>query len=180
MTSVGDACRYRYPRPSAAEEFTMTSIRPCLWFDGHAEEAAVLYVSLFPDSKIQSVFRYPEGSPMPAGEVATVDFLVAGLPVQLLNGGPHFRLSEAFSLSVTVDGGQHEVDRLWDALIADGGEPSQCGWLKDRFGVSWQIVPAELIRLQSDPDPQVAARVNQAMLAMGKIIVADIEAAAKG
>ena len=117
---------------------------------------------------------------MPAGEVATVDFLVAGLPVQLLNGGPHFRLSEAFSLSVTVDGGQDEVDRLWDALIIDGGEPSQCGWLKDRFGVSWQIVPAELTRLQSDPDPQVAARVTQAMLAMGKIIVADIEAAAKG
>ena len=81
---------------------------------------------------------------------------------------------------MTVDGGQDEVDRLWDALIADGGEPSQCGWLKDRFGVSWQIVPAELIRRQSGPDPQVAARVNQAMLAMGKIIVADIEAAAKG
>jgi predicted 3-demethylubiquinone-9 3-methyltransferase (glyoxalase superfamily) len=158
----------------------MTSIKPCLWFDGQAEEAAALYVSLFPDSKILSVFRYPEGSPMPAGEVATVDFLVAGLPVQLLNGGPHFRLSEAFSLSVTVDGGQDEVDRLWDALIVNGGEPSQCGWLKDRFGVSWQIVPAELTRLQSDPDPHVAARVNQAMLAMGKIIVADIESAAKG
>ena len=153
----------------------MTSIKPCLWFDGQAEEAADLYVSLFPDSKILSVFRYPEASPMPAGAVATVDFLVAGLPV-----GPHFRLSEAFSLSVTVDGGQDEVDRLWDALIVDGGEPSQCGWLKDRFGVSWQIVPAELTRLQSDPDPQVAARVTQAMLAMGKIIVADIEAAAKG
>ena len=158
----------------------MTSIKPCLWFDGQAEEAAALYVSLFPDSKILSVFRYPEESPMPAGEVATVDFLVAGLPVQLLNGGPHFRLSEAFSLSVTVDGGQDEVDRLWDALIVDGGEPSQCGWLKDRFGVSWQIVPAELTRLQSNPDPQAAARVTQAMLAMGKIIVADIEAAAKG
>src|SRR3954447_23511828 len=119
----------------------MTSIRPCLWFDGQAEEAAALYVSLFPGSKILSVFRYPEGSPMPAGEVATVDFVVAGLPVQLLNGGPHFKLSEAFSLSVDVDGGQEEVDRLWDALIAGGGEPSQCGWLKDRFGVSWQIVP---------------------------------------
>ena len=158
----------------------MTSIRPCLWFDGQAEEAAALYVSLFPDSKILSVFRYPEGSPMPAGEVATVDFLVAGLPVQLHNGGPHFKLSEAFSLSVDVVGGQEEVDRLWDALIAGGGEPSQCGWLKDRFGVSWQIVPAELTRLQSDPDPEVAARVMQAMLAMGKIIVADIEAAAKG
>ena len=102
----------------------MTNIRPCLWFDGQAEEAAALYVSLFPDSKILSVLRYPEGSPMPAGQVATVDFLVAGLPVQLLNGAPHFRLSEAFSLSVTVDGGQDEVDRLWDALIADGGEPS--------------------------------------------------------
>ncbi|MGS0688544.1 VOC family protein [Nakamurella sp. GG22] len=158
----------------------MTNIRPCLWFDGHAEEAAAFYVGLFPDSEIQSVFRYPEGSPLPAGDVATVDFVVAGLPVQLLNGGPHFTLTEAFSLSVTVDGGQQEVDRLWDALLADGGEPSQCGWLKDRFGVSWQIVPAELTRLQSDPDPQVAARVTQAMLTMGKIIVADIEAAAKG
>ena len=100
----------------------MTGIKPCLWFNGHAEEAADLYVSLFPDSRIVSVFRYPQGSPMPAGEVATVDFVVAGLPVQLLNGGPHFALSEAFSLSVTVDGGQDEVDRLWNALIADGGE----------------------------------------------------------
>lgn len=158
----------------------MTAIKPCLWLDGYAEEAAALYVGLFPDSKIVSVFRYPEGSPTSAGEVATVDFVVAGLPVQLLNGGPHFTLSEAFSPSVTVDGGQEEVDRLWDALIADGGEPSQCGWLKDRFGVSWQIVPAELIRLQADPDPHIAARVTQAMLGMGKIVVADIEAAAKG
>jgi predicted 3-demethylubiquinone-9 3-methyltransferase (glyoxalase superfamily) len=158
----------------------MTTIKPCLWFDGHAEDAAAFYVSLFPDSEIRSVSRYPEGSPLPAGEVATVDFVVGGLPVQLLNGGPHFTLTEAFSLSVTVDGGQAEVDRLWDALLADGGEPSQCGWLKDRFGVSWQIVPAELIRLQSDHDPQVAARVTQAMLTMGKIIVADIEKAAKG
>src|SRR5664279_3149570 len=91
MTSVGEACRIRCPHPSAPEEFTMTTIRPCLWFDGQAEEAAALYVSLFPDSKILSVFRYPEESPMPAGDVATVDFLVAGLPVQLLNGGPHFR-----------------------------------------------------------------------------------------
>jgi predicted 3-demethylubiquinone-9 3-methyltransferase (glyoxalase superfamily) len=158
----------------------MTSIKPCLWFDGHVEEAAELYVSMFPDSRIVSVFRYPEGSPTSAGEVATVDFEVAGLPVQLLNGGPHFRLSEAFSLSVTVDGGQAEVDRLWDALIADGGEPSQCGWVKDRFGVSWQIVPVELIRLQSGPDPEVASRVYQAMLTMQKLVVADLEAAAAG
>jgi predicted 3-demethylubiquinone-9 3-methyltransferase (glyoxalase superfamily) len=158
----------------------MTSITPCLWFNGRAEEAAELYVGLFPDSKIHSVSRYPEGTPMPAGEAMTVDFQVAGQPIQILNGGPHFQLDEAFSLSVTVDGGQAEVDRLWDALIAGGGAPSQCGWLKDRFGVSWQIVPAEMIRLQSDPDPEVVGRVMQAMLKMQKLIVADLEAAAKG
>ena len=112
---------------------------------------------------------------MLAGEVATVDFLVAGLPVQLLNGGPHFRLSEAFSLSVTVDGGQDEVDRLWDALIVDGGEPSQCGWLKDRFGVSWQIVPKRLMELLGDPDKEKAQRVMQAMLQMKKIEIGELE-----
>jgi predicted 3-demethylubiquinone-9 3-methyltransferase (glyoxalase superfamily) len=157
----------------------MTSIKPCLWFDGQAEEAAALYISLFPDSRILSVFRYPEGSPMPAGEVATVDFLVAGLPVQLLNGGPHFRLSEAFSLSVTVDGGQDEVDRLWDALIVNGGEPSQCGWLKDRFGVSWQIVPSRLPELLGDPDREKAQRVMKCMLGMKKIDIAELERAAE-
>lgn len=158
----------------------MSSITPCLWFDGRITEAAEFYVGLFPDSRIVAVTHYPEGSPMPAGTPMTADLLVAGLPLQLLNGGPHFRLDEAFSLSVTVDGGQAEVDRLWDALMADGGSPSQCGWVKDRFGVSWQIVPAELVRLQADPDPQVVARVMQAMLQMRKLVVADLEAAARG
>lgn len=158
----------------------MTSITPCLWFDGHLEEAAELYVGLFPDSRIVGISHYPEGTPLPAGTAMTADLVIAGLPVQLLNGGPHFTLTEAFSLSVTVDGGQAEVDRLWDALIAGGGAPSRCGWLKDRFGVSWQIVPVELVRWQSNPDPQVVARVMQAMLGMGRLVVAELDAAARG
>lgn len=158
----------------------MSTITPCLWFDGRITEAAEFYVGLFPDSRIVAVSRYPEGSPLPAGTAMTADLVIAGLPLQLLNGGSHFRLDEAFSLSVTVDGGQAEVDRLWEALLAEGGSPSQCGWLKDRFGVSWQIVPVELVRLQADPDPQVVARVMQAMLRMRKLIVADLEAAARG
>ena len=158
----------------------MSTITPCLWFDGRITEAAEFYVSQFPDSRIVGISHYPEGSPMPAGAEMTADLVVAGLPLQLLNGGPHFTPDEAFSLSVTVDGGQAEVDRLWDGLQAYGGSPSQCGWLKDRFGVSWQIVPVELVRLQADPDPDVVARVMQVMLRMGKLIVADLEAAARG
>lgn len=158
----------------------MSSITPCLWFDGRIGEAAAFYVGLFPDSRVVGVSHYPPGSPMPAGAEMTVELVVAGLPLQLLNGGPHFTLDEAFSLSVTVDGGQAEVDRLWEALLADGGTPSQCGWLKDRFGVSWQIVPIELVRLQADPDPDVVARVMSAMLRMGKLVVADLQAAARG
>lgn len=157
-----------------------SSITPCLWFDGRIAEVAEFYVGLFPDSGITRISRYPEGSPGPAGAEMTVELTVAGLPLLLLNGGPHFTLDEAFSLSVTVDGGQAEVDRLWEALIADGGAPSQCGWCRDRFGVSWQIVPVELVRLQTGSDPAVQARVMGAMLQMGKLDVAVLLAAAAG
>jgi predicted 3-demethylubiquinone-9 3-methyltransferase (glyoxalase superfamily) len=155
----------------------MTSITPFLWFDADAEEAAELYVSLFPNSSITRVDRYPEGSPMPAGSAMSVFFELDGRPVHALNGGAMFPHTEAFSFFVEVDS-QEEVDRYWEALLAGGGTPSQCGWLKDRFGLSWQIVPSALGRLMSDPDPERASRVMQAMLGMQKLVVADLEAAA--
>lgn len=156
----------------------MTDVRTCLWFDGRIEEAAELYVSLVPGSRILSIERYPEGHPFPGGreggDALTVDLELAGVPYQLLNGGPAFPPTEAASIVVTIDG-QEEVDRLWDALVADGGEESQCGWCKDRFGVSWQVVPQQLVDLMRGPHAQA---VTQAMLSMRKLDVARLEAAA--
>jgi predicted 3-demethylubiquinone-9 3-methyltransferase (glyoxalase superfamily) len=154
----------------------MSSISPFLWFDSEAEEAAQFYVTLFPNSSIGDVARYPEGSPMPAGTAMTVSFVLDGLPVQALNGGPQFPFTEAFSFFVQVDG-QEEIDRYWDALTANGGEESQCGWLKDRWGLSWQIVPSNLGELLGNPDPERAARAMQAMLGMKKLVIAELEAA---
>jgi predicted 3-demethylubiquinone-9 3-methyltransferase (glyoxalase superfamily) len=155
-------------------------ISPCLWFDGVAEEAAQFYVSIFPDSRIDSVDRAPGDTPSgPKGSVLTVDFTIAGRSYIGLNGGPDFTFNEAISLSVDCDD-QAEVDRYWDALQADGGEASVCGWLKDRFGVSWQVVPRRLTELLSDPDPAAARRVMQAMLGMRKIEIAELERAAAG
>lgn len=128
---------------------TKQKIAPCLWFDGRAEEAARFYVSVFDDSRIDHVLRTPSDTPGPkAGEVLLVEFTLAGQSYQAMNGGPHNPFNDAISLSVDCRD-QAEVDRYWDALTADGGRPVQCGWLKDKFGVSWQIVPEVMFRLLS-------------------------------
>lgn len=155
----------------------MAGVTTCIWFDGRIEEAAALYVSLVPDSHIGAVSRYPEGSAFPgpaAGEALTVDLTIGGVPYQLLNGGPQFPLSEAVSIVLAVET-QDDIDRLWDTLVADGGAESQCGWCKDRFGLSWQIVPTAMESLMSGPN---AGAVTQALLAMRKIDIAALEAAA--
>jgi len=153
-------------------------ITPFLWFDTEAEEAARFYVSIFANSKVGRVSRFPEGSPGGvAGQAMTVEFELDGQKLTGLNGGPHFKFTEAFSLSVDC-ADQAEVDRLWAALTADGGEESQCGWLKDRYGLSWQIVPRMLTQLLSDPDGAKAQRVTEAMLQMRKLDVATLQAAA--
>jgi len=154
----------------------MSAITPCLWFDGDAEEAAAFYVSLLPDSRIDNVMRSPADTPSGAeGSVLTVEFTLAGQRFVGLNGGPHFRFNEAVSFMVDC-ADQAEVDRLWDALSADESA-EQCGWLKDRFGLSWQIIPTALPELLGDPDPDKARRVMQAMLEMKKIDVAALERA---
>jgi predicted 3-demethylubiquinone-9 3-methyltransferase (glyoxalase superfamily) len=151
---------------------------PCLWFDGNAEEAAELYTSLLPNSTIDNVWRSPAETPSgPAGMVLTVDFTINGQRVQGLNGGPDFTFNEAVSFVIECDD-QAEVDRLWDALTENGGEPGPCGWLKDRFGLSWQITPRRLNELLADGDPDRARRAMEAMLKMGKIEVAELERAA--
>jgi predicted 3-demethylubiquinone-9 3-methyltransferase (glyoxalase superfamily) len=151
---------------------------PCLWFDGTAEEAARFYTSLLPDSRVEKVWRSPADTPSgPAGMVLTVDFTLNGLPFQGLNGGPEFRFNEAVSFVIECED-QAEVDRLWNVLTENGGEPGPCGWLKDRFGLSWQIVPRQLNELVQDPDPERARRAMEAMLKMGKIEVAELQRAA--
>jgi predicted 3-demethylubiquinone-9 3-methyltransferase (glyoxalase superfamily) len=162
------------------EEDEMSRLQfPCLWFDGDAEEAAALYVSLLPDSEITKVWRAPSDNPSGAeGAVLTVDFTVGGQQFQGLNGGPQFSFSEAVSFVIECDD-QAEVDRLWDALTADGGEPGPCGWLKDRFGLSWQIVPKRLNELLDVEDHGVRRRVFEAMMSMHKIDVAQLEVAAE-
>lgn len=157
----------------------MTSLYTCLWFDGQAQEAAEFYSSLLPDSHVDKVWRSPAETPSgPAGMVLTVDFTLLGQRVQGLNGGPDFRFTEAISFVVEC-ADQAEVDRLWAAL-GDGGEPGPCGWLKDRYGLSWQIVPKRLEELLDDPDPGRARRAMEAMLTMGKLEVAELERAADG
>jgi predicted 3-demethylubiquinone-9 3-methyltransferase (glyoxalase superfamily) len=157
----------------------MKKITPFLWFDTQAEEAANFYVSLFPNSRIDKVARYPEGTPGQAGTVMTVGFSLDGQDFTALNAGPHFKFNEAVSFVIACDD-QAEVDRYWDALIADGGEPSQCGWLKDKYGLSWQVTPKRLLELGSDPDVAKAGRVMAAMMQMTKIDIAKLEEAAKG
>lgn len=154
----------------------MQKITPFLWFDGDAEAAVALYTSLFENSRVLGVQRYPEGAPGPAGKVMTIEFQLEGQDFVALNGGPQYRFTPALSFFVRC-GSQAEVDRLWDGLLAGGGQPDQCGWLRDRFGVSWQIVPSRLLELMQDPDPAKAGRVVQAMLQMVKIDVAALERA---
>ena len=148
-------------------------VRTCLWFDQNGEEAARFYVSLLPDSGIESVFR-----PDPAKPPLVVTFRLAGIPYMILNGGPHHKLSPAASIIVQTDD-QAETDRLWDALV-EGGKPVACSWLEDRYGVSWQIAPRRLMALLQDPDKGRAGRAMQAMMQMVKIDIAAIEAAADG
>jgi predicted 3-demethylubiquinone-9 3-methyltransferase (glyoxalase superfamily) len=150
---------------------------PCLWFDGDAEEAANFYVTLLPNSHVDNVWRSPAETPAgPAGMVLTVDFTVAGQQLQGLNGGSQFKFTESVSFAIDCED-QAEVNRLWEALTANGGEPGPCGWLKDRFGLSWQIVPRRLGELVNDPDPERARRAMEAMLTMGKIEIAELERA---
>jgi predicted 3-demethylubiquinone-9 3-methyltransferase (glyoxalase superfamily) len=155
-------------------------VYPSLWFDGQAEEAANFYVSLVPDSRVEGVWRTPADTPSgPAGTVLTVEFTLAGQHFMGLNGGPEFKFNEATSFVIEC-ADQAEVDRLWDAIGANGGEPGPCGWIKDRFGLSWQITPKRLNELTSDPDPERARRAMEAMLKMGKIEIAELERAADG
>jgi predicted 3-demethylubiquinone-9 3-methyltransferase (glyoxalase superfamily) len=152
-----------------------------LWFDDQAEDAARFYTSLFEDSRIDRVTPAPAGIPggVQEGAPFIVDLTLMGQNYIFLNGGPEFPFDAQVSLYVLCDG-QPEVDRYWDALLADGGAPQQCGWLSDRFGLSWQVIPVQLERLMADPDPQVSRRVTDAMLKMVKIDVAELEAAAHG
>ena len=154
----------------------MQKISPCLWFDDQAEDAAKFYVSLFKNSKILDISYYPDGAPRPAGMVMMVVFSLDGLEVQALNGGPEYKLTEAFSLSIKAET-QEEIDMLWERLSSDGGMPGPCGWVKDKFGVSWQVYPPLLDQLLADPDPNKAKHVMQAMLGMGKIVIADLQVA---
>ena len=154
----------------------MTRITPCLWFDTEGEEAASFYVSLFKNSRITDVSRYGEAGPRPAGTVMVVSFELDGQPFTALNGGPEFTFSEAISLQVDCQT-QEEVDYYWDGLTA-GGEEGPCGWLKDRYGVSWQVVPNALITLIQDPDPGRSKRAMAAMMTMKKIDIAALQAAA--
>jgi predicted 3-demethylubiquinone-9 3-methyltransferase (glyoxalase superfamily) len=158
---------------------TATGFTTCLWFDGCAEEAAHFYVSVFEDARVDRVSRYPEGAPGPAGSVMTVDFTANGQRFVALNGGPQFRFSEATSFMIMCDT-QEEIDHYWSRLTEDGGEPGPCGWLKDRFGVSWQVVPSELSDMVADPDPEKAARATQAFLGMGKFDLAALRKAYEG
>jgi predicted 3-demethylubiquinone-9 3-methyltransferase (glyoxalase superfamily) len=156
----------------------VAKVYPCLWFDGNAEEAADFYVTLVPNSQVDKIWRSPAQTPSgPEGSVLTVDFTVAGQQLQGLNGGSQFTFTEAVSLVIECED-QAEVDRLWAALTGNGGEPGPCGWLKDRFGLSWQIVPRRLIELLDDPDPQRARRTMESMLTMSRIDVAELERAA--
>jgi predicted 3-demethylubiquinone-9 3-methyltransferase (glyoxalase superfamily) len=158
----------------------MDKISPCLWFDGKAEEAAKFYTSIFPNSRITSIDRSPGETPSgPKDMVLTVNFTLDGRSFIGLNGGPDFKFNEAISLSIDCDD-QAEVDRYWDALLAGGGEESVCGWLKDRFGVSWQVIPRQLPEMMNSSDRAAAARVLEAMLKMVKIDVAQLERAFKG
>ena len=152
----------------------------CLWYEHDAEEAARFYAKTFPDSKVGTVLRapgdYPDGK---QGEVLTVEFTVAGIPCVGVNGGPHFKHNEAFSFQIATDD-QAETDRLWNAIVGHGGQESECGWCKDRWGVSWQITPRALLDAIADPDPAAAKRTFDAMMPMKKIDIATIEAARRG
>lgn len=157
----------------------MVQITPNLWFDDNAEQAARFYVAIFPGSRITNIARYTAAGPGPEGQAVTVDFELDGQPFTGINGGPMFTFSEAVSFALPC-ADQAESDRYWEALLADGGQPSQCGWLKDKFGLSWQVYPRALGDYTADPDPERAARATAAMLQMSRIDLAAVAAAADG
>jgi predicted 3-demethylubiquinone-9 3-methyltransferase (glyoxalase superfamily) len=157
----------------------MPSITPNLWFDNQAEEAAEFYCSIFPNSKILSKAHYTEAAPRKEGMVMVVEWELDGVRFVGINGGPQFKFDEAMSLQVNCSG-QDEVDYYWEKLIEGGGEEGQCGWLKDRYGVSWQITPTGMDELFSDPDKEKANRAMKAMLKMGKLDVEELRRAAEG
>jgi predicted 3-demethylubiquinone-9 3-methyltransferase (glyoxalase superfamily) len=152
----------------------------CLWYNREAEQAARFYAATFPESSVGEVFRAPADFPSgKAGDVLTVRFTVLGIPCLGLNGGPAFAQSEAFSFQITTED-QEETDRYWNAIVGNGGQESACGWCKDKWGVSWQITPRALVEGIADPDPAVSGRVFEAMMGMGRIDIATIEAALRG
>lgn len=156
----------------------MQKIRPFLWYDTQAEEAAKLYTSVFKNSKIGKTVRYGDAGPGPKGSVMTIEFELEGIEFVAINGGPHYKFTEAVSLVVDCKS-QAEVDDLWNKLSA-GGSQGPCGWLKDKFGLSWQIIPTALVELLSDPNPQKSKRVMGAMMQMTKIDIAKLKEAAAG
>src|SRR5262245_59413988 len=159
----------------------MDKISPMLWFDiGKAEKAAQFYTNLFPNSRIVDIQRSASETPSgPEGMILTVEFELDGRTFTALNGGPEFQFNEAVSIQITCDD-QAEVDRYWDALLADGGEPGPCGWLKDKFGLSWQVTPKRLLEMYSSPDRNAARRAMQKMLTMGKLDIEPLERAFAG
>jgi predicted 3-demethylubiquinone-9 3-methyltransferase (glyoxalase superfamily) len=152
----------------------MQKITPFLWFDGQAEEAIQLYTSLFKNSKIKNITKWGEGGPFPKDQVMTGSFELDGLQFYAFDAGPQFKFTEAMSLYVNCET-QEEIDHFWNGLIADGGQESMCGWLRDKFGVSWQIIPSVLGKLLGDKDRAKAGRAMQAMMKMKKIIIADLQ-----
>lgn len=157
-------------------------MRPCLWFNGNAEEAVNFYLGVFKGSEILEVSRYPEDNPFPGGEsmagkIVTILFRVFDEEFIAINAGPEFQFSEAISFAIETED-QTETDYYWNTLTANGGEESMCGWLKDPFGLSWQVIPRRLLELERDPDPQRSRRATMAMLQMTKIDIAALEAAA--
>jgi predicted 3-demethylubiquinone-9 3-methyltransferase (glyoxalase superfamily) len=155
------------------------TITTYLWFDGNAEEAVEHYTSIFPRSRVTQVARWGEGGPGPEGTVMNIAFELDGQRFIALNGGPQFKFTPAISLFVECDS-QDEVDHYWNKLLAGGGKPTHCGWLEDRFGLSWQIIPSRLVQLMSDPDPKLAGRVANALMGMQKIDLAVLERAHAG
>ena len=158
---------------------TTDGFTTCLWFDGQAEDAANFYVSVFKNSQLGRVLRYTKAGPGPAGTVVTVEFVANGQKFVALNGGPEFKFNEAVSFEIRCDD-QDEVDFYWNKLTEDGGQEGPCGWLKDKFGVSWQVVPTRFLELIGDPDEEKAARAMEAMMKMSKLDIATLEKAVAG
>jgi predicted 3-demethylubiquinone-9 3-methyltransferase (glyoxalase superfamily) len=167
-----------HDHPAREEPAMQQKIVPSLWFDTEAEEAATFYVSVFKNARVVNVTHYTEAGPRPAGTVLTVEFELDGQRFVGINGGPQFKFDEAVSFQIVCDT-QEEIDYYWERLT-EGGEESQCGWLKDRYGLSWQVVPTGMEEVFADPDPKRAERAMRAMLGMGKIDMAALREAAEG